>query len=100
MNFEKFYLWAISNGYEENLTLDRIDFNENYCPENCRWVTWTQQENNRRNNRSLTFNGETRTLSEWSRITGIDKNTLRWRLENGWSVDKIFQPKRKLKSKI
>lgn len=95
LKFENFYSWAISNGYEDNLTIDRIDSNGNYEPSNCRWASWKQQENNKRTNRYITVKGETKTLSEWSRVTGLGKETIRWRLENGWGIDKIFQPSTK-----
>lgn len=69
--FQNFYNWAISNGYEEHLTIDRIDTNGNYEPQNCRWATMKVQGRNRRNNRKYDFNGENLTLMEISERTGI-----------------------------
>lgn len=66
--FEK---WALENGYKDNLTIDRIDNNGNYCPENCRWVDRTIQANNRRTNVRLEYNNETKTMMEWSRELNI-----------------------------
>lgn len=88
LDYSEFYKWANSNGYRHGLTLDRIDSNKDYCPENCRWVDWKTQERNRKNNRLITFNGETHCLSEWAEITGINRRTLRNRLLRGWSVEK------------
>ena len=88
--FEPFYEWAMANGYAENLTLDRIDVNGNYCPENCRWITQAEQLNNTRRSIFLTLNCETHTLKQWSDITGISYNTLRKRVQNGWDTEDIL----------
>ena len=81
-----FYNWAINNGYDDNLSLDRIDNNKNYSPDNCRWATYIVQANNKRNNHFLTHNGERKTISQWSREVGIGGTTILARLKNGWSV--------------
>lgn len=86
-DFMNFYNWAMSNGYEDHLSIDRIDVNGNYCPENCRWATQKEQCNNTRQNRFLKFNGETHTVKEWADIVGINVITLRSRLRTGWSVE-------------
>lgn len=57
-NFEPFFEWASNNGYEDNLTIDRVDYNGDYCPENCRWVTVEEQARNKSNNIVFTINGE------------------------------------------
>lgn len=75
-DFKCFYDWAITNGYQDNLTIDRIDVNGNYEPSNCRWITLKEQARNKRNNVYVTYNNETHTLSEWSEITKINKFTL------------------------
>jgi len=80
--------WALSNGYKEGLTLDRIDVNGNYSPENCRFVDRRTQQNNRRNTIFITAFGETLPCAEWARRTGIAKNTIRGRIITGWAPDK------------
>lgn len=87
-NFLNFYDWAMSNGYSDRLTIDRIDNTKNYCPTNCRWVSMTVQNNNRSCNHFLTHNNETHTVSEWSVITGINRYTILDRIENrNWTVE-------------
>lgn len=88
-----FYNWAMTNGYKDNLTLDRIDVNGNYEPNNCRWVTWKVQENNRRNNDFIEYNGEKHTLKEWSEILSINiSQSVLWsRIRKyNWSIEKAF----------
>lgn len=75
-SFDSFRTWALSTGYNEDAprgmcTLDRIDNDGNYCPENCRWVTQQEQMNNVCYNHRITYNGETHTIAEWSRIRNI-----------------------------
>jgi hypothetical protein len=93
-SFETFRDWALHNGYSETLSLDRIDNYSGYFPMNCRWVTQTQQMNNTRRNRRITYNAVTHTLAEWSRIISIDAKILRHRLDHNWPViDILFTPK-------
>lgn len=82
-SFENFRRWAIDAGYKETLTLDRIDVNGNYEPQNCRWVSYKTQNNNKRNNRVLTINGESKTVTQWSEISGVNRYTIYKRLNRG-----------------
>lgn len=84
--------WALNNGYQDNLTLERIDCNGNYCPDNCTWATMKEQQNNKRNTIRFGVNGEEHSVSEWADITGIAAPTLTWRLQHGWSEDEMFMP--------
>lgn len=89
--YEAFKQWALESGYADGLTLDRIDGSGDYCPKNCRWVTWTAQENNRCNNHRIAYNGRTLTLSEWARALGMKPKTLSRRIvDKGWSVERAF----------
>jgi len=75
-DFLTFYKWAMANGYKDNLTIDRIDNNGNYEPSNCRWADRYIQNNNTRKNVKVTAHGETKTVAEWSRKTGINVGTI------------------------
>lgn len=100
-NYIAFRDWALSNGYQENLTIDRIDVNKNYELDNCRWIAKSEQNSNKRNNHLITYNGETRTLTEWAEITGIPRSTLSARIVlNNWPIEKaLTQEVRKLNRK-
>lgn len=82
-SFNSFYEWAIANGYTDNLTIDRIDVNGNYEPNNCRWATNTQQQRNKRNNKRHLVNGEYLLIKEISEKYNIPEETLRGRMRYG-----------------
>lgn len=84
--FENFYNWAMENGYTDELTIDRIDVNGNYCPENCRWATIKTQANNTRNNIFIEYNGEKKTVAEWAEYFNINPFTVYRRISNNWDT--------------
>ncbi|MGN0768695.1 MAG: hypothetical protein ACI4M8_04975, partial [Christensenellales bacterium] len=88
-DFQAFYDWAMSHGYADDLTIDRIDVNGNYEPTNCRWVDMKEQANNQRSNHLITYNGATKTVTEWADVLDIKRDTLYARLfVYKWSVEK------------
>lgn len=89
--FKRFYEWAQENGYDETLTIERINNNEGYCPDNCKWSSDKEQANNRRTNHMIKYNGEIHNTKEWAEIIGIPYQTLLARLNKcGWSVEKAL----------
>lgn len=89
-DFQEFYNWAINNGYKEGLTIDSVDNNKGYSPDNCRWVTTKQQARNRRSNINYTINGKTHCLKEWCEILQLNYGTVRGRLKLGWKIEKAL----------
>ena len=90
LSFDPFKDWALSNGYSDELTIDRIDNDKGYSPDNCRWATYEEQAHNQKTNRNLEYNGETMTMAEWARKLGISSSSLYGRLKRGWSIDKAL----------
>lgn len=98
-DFIIFRNWAIENGYNDDLTIERIDVNGNYEPSNCKWVTRKVQSRNTRQNRMITINNQTKCLSDWCSYFNISRATVKDRLRNGWTeIDAITKPVDKRKS--
>lgn len=89
-NYLSFRNWALENGYADNLTIDRIDVNGNYEPNNCRWVSMYEQTRNQRTNRFLTYKGKTQIMKDWAKEMDLSYTVLGWRIRNGWSVEKAL----------
>jgi hypothetical protein len=90
--FEPFKAWALSNGYREELSLDRIDGRLGYSPDNCRWATPLEQMQNRRDNRNLGLHGVVLPLRSWAHQLNMNPATIRQRLKRGWSVEAALVP--------
>lgn len=90
-NFEEFYNWSITHGYEDGLQIDRIDNNSDYSPDNCRWVTPEVNSNNKRTCVYIEYNGEKLTINQWAKRLNINKNTF-WRYirKKNYSIDYII----------
>lgn len=96
-DFASFREWSLANGYEEaaprgECTIDRIDNDGPYSPENCRWVSMKKQSNNRRSNHLVTYNGETHTITEWSEVSGVPYPVLKNRITVlKWPIEKAIE---------
>lgn len=88
-DFMEFYTWSMQNGYNENLSIDRINNDGNYEPSNCRWVDRKTQANNTRTNHFITFDNQTLTIKQWSEKLNIPYSCLFSRLKN-WSIEKAL----------
>lgn len=100
-DYSAFRTWAYNNGYDETLpkgecTIDRVDVNGDYCPDNCRWANKETQANNTRRNRKVTLNGETKSIRQWIRILGIGKSTVYYRIkEMGYTPEQALTTKKR-----
>lgn len=91
-NNKRYKDWAINNGYDDSLTIDRIDNNKGYEPNNCRWATTKQQTRNRRNTKYITYKGESKPLAEWCEILNLNYDKVKHRINNyGLSIEKALE---------
>lgn len=89
-DFQSFYNWSMENGYKDNLTIDRVDNDGNYEPNNCRWATRIEQANNKRSSIRVKYMELDLTIAEWSKITKINRYTLYDRYEKGLTGSELF----------
>lgn len=92
-DFKTFYDWSLNNGYKEGLTIERIDVNGNYSPNNCKWIHNSEQSLNWRRSLKFTYKNETKDIRYFSNKYNIKYNTLRGRLQNGWSISDAIEIK-------
>ena len=89
-DFMSFYDWSMENGYLDNLTIDRIDNDKSYHPNNCRWITNKQQSNNRRNNVHIKYDKYNYNITQWSEILNLSQSTLSHRYNNNYDVTEML----------
>lgn len=90
-DFRLFYAWSMGNGYQDELSIDRIDNNKGYSPENCRWVSGKVQCRNKSNNVLIEYQGERKTIAEWCELLGVNRALAYHRHSAGWASEKIFE---------
>jgi hypothetical protein len=91
LTFINFYNWSIQNGWQKNLTIDRIESKGNYEPNNCRWVTMEDQLRNTKRNKYYEYNNETLVIQDICEKYNINRNTFNKRFRLGWSIEKIIE---------
>lgn len=90
-SYDSFKEWALQNGYSDNLTLDRINNDKGYSPDNCRWVDQKTQCRNRSSNVFIEYKGEKKILIEWVELLGLNYKLIQKRLERGWTTEEAFE---------
>lgn len=96
---DEFVKWSLENGYKPGLSIDRIDNDLGYSPDNCRWVTLAENNQNRRSSRFYTINGETKNLQQWCDFYKVSRPMVERRLSLGWDVEKAFTAPKKERDK-
>lgn len=91
-DYQSFNEWSLSNGYKEGLTIERIDNDKDYSPDNCKWATRLEQGGNTRRVLHIEIDGLTRTVKEWSEISGISGKLIRGRIKKGWIGSDLLLP--------
>lgn len=95
ITFEGFYSWVLTSGYADHLTIDRIDVNGNYEPQNCRWATRGDQNRNTRRSKILVLSGTSMCQKDWAKKLGISNTTLQKRLKK-WGLEKALTTPKQL----
>jgi hypothetical protein len=90
-DFWAFSKWAVNNGYSDDLTIERIDNDKGYSPENCVWADRSWQALNRRTNHYITYKGHTNCISTWARLYGLPETVLHGRIQRGWDFEKAIK---------
>lgn len=100
-NYPAFEKWALDNGYNDYLTIDRLDSNKDYSPENCKWETVQNQQKNKRNSVFITAWGETKILADWGKDArcNVDYRVIKYRIDHGWSPENAISIKPLKRSK-
>lgn len=88
-NYQAFKAWALSHGYNDTLTLERIDVNGNYSPENCKWISLKSQYDNQR--KSISIMGRSRSLRSWCKLLGINYGVARYRVKIGYRIEDVLE---------